>query len=67
MVCSVSVIIRVYQRRAYTVGKREYLARIENLCNLLIALAVFLVLVLNVGIVIKYLDNANRGDRNLSK
>jgi hypothetical protein len=67
MACSVSVIIRVYQRSAYTVGKRKCLARIENLCNLLIAMAVIFVLVLNVAFVIKYLDNAKRGDHTLSK
>ena len=67
MVYSVSVIIRVYQRSAYTVGKRKFLARIENLCNLLIALAVIVVLVLNVAFVIKYLDNARTGDHNVSK
>jgi hypothetical protein len=67
MLCSVSVIIRVYQRSAYTIGKRRCLARIENLCNLLIALAVITVLVLNFGMVLKYLDKCNKGDHNTSE
>ena len=67
MLCSVSVIIRVYQRSAYTIGKRRCLARIENLCNLLIALAVITVLVLNVGMVLKYLDKLSEGDHNTSE
>ena len=67
MAYSVSVIIRVYQRSAYTVGKRKCLARIEKICNLLIALAVIVVLILNVAFVIKYFDNAKTGDHNLSK
>ena len=43
------------------------MARIENLCNLLIALAVITVLVLMVGMVLKYLDKLSEGDHNTSE